>query len=255
MTQRMQKTESSLQVYQGDQFPALAQTGVGELVREVLAPGEYIDVFSLPRVKVPAGGGLVWELPDGTTAKELEGIIVLRQPVRAYWAKPFTGGGTPPDCFSFDTITGTGTPGGACATCPYSKWGSARGPDGQQRPGQACRYITRLFLLRPGSLLPMFIPVPPSSAKAAKAYVTELLASGLPYWHVVTAIGLQRARGRDGIEYSQVTFRKVAEIPPQDRERVNQYRLAITPALQGMPFTEAEAAVVHEDEGNGGGGY
>lgn len=248
MTQRAQKAETrALQVYQGDQFPALAQVSLAELVREVLGPGEYLDVFSLPRLKVPAGGGLAWELPDGDVTKELVGVIIHRQLVRAYWAQPFSGGGTPPDCQSPDAVVGYGSPGGACARCPYAQWGSAIGPNGEAKPGQACRLITRIFLLPPGGLLPVFLPLPPSSHKVARRYVTDLLGRGTPYWHVVTRIGLQRVRSREGIEYSQATFQVAGELAPETIELVESYRSSILPALKGMPVTEAEARWLDDD--------
>lgn len=253
MAQRAQKTETAetraIQVYGNDQFPALAQANVGELVQEVLGPGEYLDVFSLPRIKVPAGGGLAWELPDGSVSRELMGIIIHRQLVRAYWAQPFSGGGTPPDCQSPDAVTGFGNPGGSCARCPFAQWGSATGPSGEAKPGQACRLITRIFLLPPGGMLPIFLPLPPSSHKAARRYVTDLLARGTPYWHVVTRVGLQRVRSREGIEYSQATFQVAGELDAGTIQTVEAYRTSILPALRGMPVTEAEARWLDEEGG------
>lgn len=221
-----------------------------DLLREVLGPGAELDVFSLPRVRVPAGGGLTWELPDGTTAQTLQGTIILVRRTRAFWREPFSsGGGNPPDCWSEDAVTGRGDPGGECARCPFAQWGSATGPDGQRRRGQACRLITRVFLLPPGNLLPILIPAPPSSKKAVDSYVVSLLSRGLAYWRVTTAIGLERARSREGIGYSRLTLRMEGTLSPEQARWIEEYRGAIMHALMKLqPVVEeaVDAEVIEE---------
>ena len=135
------------------------------ILEDTLAPGEQLDVFSLPCIKAPAGGGGTWELPNGESAKEIQAIVLHRQVVRAYWGASFeeSGGGSPPDCSSMDAIIGEGDPGGVCRFCPNNAWGS--GKDN----GKACRQITRLFLLFPDSILPVLLSLPPSSFKVVMA--------------------------------------------------------------------------------------
>jgi hypothetical protein len=219
----------------------LTAADIGEVLRENLAPGETLDIFSLPRVRVPTGGATVWELPDGRSAEAITGVIIHRQTVRAFWSTPFSGGGVPPECYSPDAITGIGIPGGNCRTCPYARWGSAVGPDGKPRAGQACRLITRLFILTEGAVLPWFLPLPPSSYKTAFQYIVSLTTSGQRYWHVVTELRLQRTKNRDGLYYSQVIFRNAGQLDEKQATWVDGYRAALVPALQGMPVTAEEA--------------
>lgn len=226
-------------------FPALRQELSAEIFSEVLAPGETLDIFSLPRLKVPSGGGLAWEMPDGSVEKEIQGIIILRQPVRAYWRESLSEGSAPPDCASPDTLNGIGEPGGACVRCPNSAWGSATGIDGQQRRGQACRLVTRLFILTRSYPLPLYLPLPPSSQKAAKSYVVDLLVSNEPYWKVITSLSLQRTQNREGIAYSAVTFQRVASVLPDMQDAITAYRSNILPTLKDIPITTTDADEIY----------
>lgn len=168
-----------------------------------------ISPFDLDRVRVPSGGGQIWEVPSLTgieTQKELTGIIIYFKEVRAYWAKPFGGGTPPPDCSSTDGITGIGLPGGSCAVCPFKQFGSSLKQDGTKGRGQACKQAMMVFLLRRGDYLPMLIVLPPTSAKDCRKYMLQLANKNHPYYQVVTKIGLKKQTNPDGIAYSSSTF-------------------------------------------------
>ena len=88
--------------------------------------------FTLDRVKLPTGGGTAFEIPsdegeESEMAKDITGVIVYNHPAYAYYRDKYTGGSNPPDCGSFDGVTGIGTPGGVCAKCPYNRFGSGEG--------------------------------------------------------------------------------------------------------------------------------
>ena len=70
---------------------------------------------------------MIATLEGEESAKTVEGIIVGWRPARIYWKKGLNEGGgkLPPDCTSIDGFIGIGDPGGACATCPFSKFGSS----------------------------------------------------------------------------------------------------------------------------------
>jgi len=204
-------------------------------VMQMLAPGEQLDVFSFPTVKIPAGGGRAWDLPSGESSKELTGVIVVRTLVRSYWKASFdeSGGGSPPDCVSLDNEHGIGDPGGECASCPLNQFGS--GKDN----AKACRQITRLFLLQPDNLLPIFLPLPPSSYKICQNYVVSLMGRGIPLWETVTTIGLEQDKSGTGIVYSVPVFRAVGErLSEADRASVKVYRAGLLPVVSAMPITE-----------------
>jgi hypothetical protein len=203
-----------------DLVPANNPGGLAELADEVLAPGERLGIADLPRVRMPAAGGTTWELPTGEPAKEIEGVIVHRQLTRAYWAADFDGGASAPDCSSSDAVTGIGTPGGSCATCPNAQFGSAS--DGR---GQACRLITQLYVSVDGAPLPWVLSLPPSAATATRQYVVSLLAvHGLPYWAVRTAIRLERRQSPQGIMYSVPVFATVRHLDESERATVERMR-------------------------------
>jgi hypothetical protein len=157
-----------------------------------LADGEEVDEFSLPRVKIPAGGATTWEVPTlagVTPMRELEGVVVHFKHTRAYWPDDAETG-TPPVCRSHDAITGIGDPGGPCKTCPLSKFKSAS--DGV---GQACGMKEIWFVLRAETFLPLVLSLPPMSLKAAKDYrFGQLGSAGVQLSSVVTA----RATGTAG---------------------------------------------------------
>ena len=103
--------------------------------------------FQLDRVKLPAGGGTAFEVPaddgEGTDmVKELRGVILFNHPAYAMYRDKYAGGNAAPDCSSFDGITGCGNPGGACADCPYNKFGSG---DGKSK---LCKNKRLLYILR-----------------------------------------------------------------------------------------------------------
>lgn len=77
---------------------------------------------SFERIKIPAAGMTVFEIPGENpdspeTVKEFSAVILHHHPLYAYYTDKYTGGSNPPDCGSFDGITGVGNPGGDCAGC------------------------------------------------------------------------------------------------------------------------------------------
>jgi hypothetical protein len=165
-----------------------------------------IQALDLPRIKVPAGGSLMWTiqtLEGEESARTISGVILAWRTGRLYWKKALGEGGgrQPPDCISRDGFEGVGDPGGACAQCPYARFGSA-----SKGKGQACKQIRQLLLVRPEEVLPCLLSVPPTSLKAASQYFMALLARAIPYWGVITTITLERAKNEDGIDYAKMSF-------------------------------------------------
>jgi hypothetical protein len=216
-------------------------------VQQAMGPGESLSFDLLERAKIPAGGGKAWNLDDGAET-ELEGILVLRQPVRAYWKVSFdeSGGGAPPDCASLDNQYGVGDPGGDCTTCPLAEFGSAVDEKGESKAGQACKQLTRMFLLRTDSVLPMFISLPPSSYKEAQKYTVMLAAKAVPYHRVITKIGLQAAKSSGGINYAKAQFSRGRNLTPDEVAAVESWRGSFIPMLEAMSIEQAEAASARE---------
>ncbi len=197
-------------------------TNIGDIIRENLG-GEQISAFDLDRIIVPAGGVTTWTVPtlEGEEEmKALSGIIVHTKNPRVYWQEDFGGGGTPPDCVSEDGIEGLGDPGGKCAQCALSQFGT-----GKSGRSQACHQRRLLFLVQPDSLLPLVIDVPPSSLKPSKKYLLRLASQRKPAYSVVTTLTLVKAQNQDGIAYGQIAFAAAEEVPNLDVVRAYAQQL------------------------------
>ena len=100
----------------GNAFEELANFNLSDAMSQEL---EGLSL-SFERIKIPSAGSTVFELPavDGgepETVKEFTGVILYHHPLFAYYRDKYAGGNEPPDCGSFDGVTGEGDPGGACA--------------------------------------------------------------------------------------------------------------------------------------------
>lgn len=216
-----------------------------EIMTANLGDASSVSPFDLPRLEVPTGGGLNWQLGTitGTEShKELECIIAAWQNCRAYWPQEFTGG-TPPTCAAPDGLLGYGEPGGKCAACPESQWGSEinRKAGKEQGRGQACKQMRRLFLMREGKILPVMLTLPPTSIRRCTRYFVDLVSAQLPFWGVVTKLALEHASSATGITYGVVTFDLVRELTAEEAAKIKEYAEAIEHLLT-MPVIPAEYA-------------
>jgi hypothetical protein len=199
-----------------------------------------LSEFDLPRIKIPPGGGVQWLVPtlEGEAMEPfIEGVIVLARDTRAYYSQAIseTGGGQPPDCWSTDGTTGVGKPGGACLACPLSRYGSA--PGGRS---QACKHIKQLFLLRSSLLLPEVVTLPPTSVKPVKQYLLKLTAQGIPYYAVISRIGLEKSKNSQGISYSRAVLSFIRRLAPEQVQRAREYHDMLKPLVQRMVIEPSE---------------
>src|SRR3990167_1766865 len=125
----MSESQALVLVKAGDY--AIMAPGAGDSMAGVMANigAGGLTEFDLDRVKVPAAGGLTWQIPGlhEAESKSVDGVIVAWRDPHSFWREGVstTGGGAPPDCYSHDGIVGIGKPGGECVTCPNNAWGSA----------------------------------------------------------------------------------------------------------------------------------
>jgi len=187
------------------------------------------------RIKIPAGGGTAWMLQslDGEEmVKELSGIIVAWRDTRAYWNVPMeqSDGNMPPNCFSLDARSGTGTPGGDCHRCAFAQFGSD--PKGE---GQACKLVRQLFFLREENLLPEIVSLPASSLKPARQYFMRLASKAVPCFSLITKIGLEKTKNAQGIVYSRATFTSGGRLTAEQAAQVKEYAAMLQPFLESAP--------------------
>lgn len=171
-------------------------------------------------VKSPSGGATVFSVPglSGEEAeKELTGIILDYTTPRAYWDTPDPVEGTPPNCMSQNSIISHD--GKACFSCPYNDFGSK---DGESN-AKACKESVLLFLLRPGSVLPLLVRVPVTSKPRFLKYTARLAGNLVPVNSVVTKITLEKATSKAGKPYALFNFEVAGLLTPQEADQAKAY--------------------------------
>ena len=173
------------------------------LMEEAAETTKGIEIH-FPRVKYPASGTRFWEVPsptgEPTAVRELEGVVVFKQPTRAYWPLDVEVGNNPPLCASLDGITPVASPtqqAPTCAACPHSQWGS-----GREGRGQACKSRLNTFVLLDGEDIPTLISLPPSALKGFSQYAVQLRKIRSALLATTTIFGLTEARSGTGISYT-----------------------------------------------------
>jgi hypothetical protein len=186
--------------------------------------------LSFPRVKIPSGGGLAFEVPgddpeNPEAEKEIVGIIVDHHPVNAYWQNKYSGANNPPDCSSMDGKVGIDADGNRkpCNSCPMNEWGTAE--DGR---GKACKNMHRVYILREGEMLPLLLTLPPTSLKNISDYLgLRIVSKGLRSYGVVSKVSLKKAQNAGGINYSQAVFALAGKLAPAQAAAMAEYSKGI----------------------------
>ena len=247
MANELQKTNTGIALFSAQE--------IAELIDENL--GGRLDASALDSVKMPAGGGTTWSVPtiDGDVdQKVLEGVIIHMSYQNAYWPVGLdeSGGGTPPDCVSRDSIFGVGTPGGDCGKCPLNQFKS-------KGAGKACKNTMTLFLTQPDNILPIKVVLPPTSIGETKKYLQRLTGLGAGHYKVISMLTLVKTKNDAGIAYSEVDIKAKVINPGGATKRekimldeatirgIEEYRAAIKPALirlqtEAADYMEAETA-------------
>lgn len=174
--------------------------------------------LSFDRIKIPAGGGLAYEVPSDNPdnpdmAKEFNAVILYHHPVHAYYKEKYTGGNTPPDCSSNDGQTGLEMETGEvknCSECEFNKFGSG------ESGGKACKQRRRLYILRPDEALPVILSIPTCSLSDFSKYITRLLSRGNRSNSVVTKFSLKKAQNAGGISFSQAVLAVDRKLTPEE---------------------------------------
>jgi len=177
---------------------------------------------SFERIKIPAGGGLAYEVPgedpdSPDSVKEFKAVILYHHPINCYYEEEYTGGNNPPDCGSMDGKVGIEAETGmvkSCADCEFNKFGSAK------NGGKACKQKRRIYLLREGEALPTILSLPTGSLGEFSKYVMRLLSKGKKTNGVVTKFTLKKAQNSGGINYSQAVFAVDRELTVEELKNV-----------------------------------
>lgn len=187
----------------------LAVSGYGQLADLDMATmmAEELDGLDagFERIKIPSAGSTVFEVPgedpgEPEAVKEFSAVILFHHPLFAYYQTKYTGGNNPPDCGSYDGVTGIGDPGGDCKRCPYNQFGTG------ENGSKACKNRRRIFVLCEGEIFPLLLSLPTGSLKELTRYLKRLLSKGRKSNSVVTRFSLKKTTNSGGIAYSQAQF-------------------------------------------------
>ena len=208
---------------------------------------EGLDI-SFPRVKIPAGGALQFELPSDnperpTCVSELEGVILYNHSANAYWPEGSEfNDEAPPLCQSLNGKIGHGEPGGLCESCGFNFFGSAA-----NHRGKACKNMRMIYLLRSGDYLPMQISLPPTSINPFKNFMhAAFMLCNRPVYGSIVKISLKRVNS-NGYTYSVATFRKVRDLAGEELTAMQAYAANFREQIKRML---AEQAAVKESASN-----
>ena len=235
-------------------------TGGFAALSNMVKMNEYDDDLAglgltFDRIKIPAGGSTAFEIPDDDDdtqmVKEVTGVILLHHPAYTYYAEKYAGGSNPPDCGSFDAVTGRGTPGGSCAACYYNQYGSG---DGQ---GKACKNRRMLYILVEGEMFPMMLSLPTGSIKEFTKYVKRQLSKGRRLSQIVTKVSLKKATSHSGITFSQAVFafdrmlnedekKAVGATVEQVKEYADNLSMSALAPVDDVPIVDVETGEIIE---------
>lgn len=153
----------------------------------------------------PGPKGKAWDIvsPTGEVkeAKSVQGVIVAKRQMRAYYADAYSpGSNTPPTCSAepnrdgewFGQSDDPKLNGKNCDGCPFNQFESASVGN-----GKACSEYVGLIMYRPEDvLLPIVVRVPPSALKSWRNYLLGLikLDPRLRLHNVVTEISLEAVK-------------------------------------------------------------
>lgn len=202
------------------------------------------ETFSPDRVKWPAAGALMFELPgedpnDPDLRKVLRGVIVDNHPVNAFWSEKYSGQKNPPDCSALDGQNGIGKPGGKCNSCPYNEFGTGTNDKGETTRGKACKNIYRVFLLEEGSFIPFMIAIPPTSRQIFSDWKMKRVLGKGHYWEdSVVEISLTKNKNAGGIEYSQGVFKIAGKLPLELAAKIREYAKGVRVFTRQLAITQ-----------------
>jgi len=207
------------------------------ILKENLGVGGMTE-FDLQHIKVPAGGGLAFDINDingPASEAKITGAILYARDRRAYWPKSGddTPAGVPPDCHSQDGLTGVGNPGGNCLICPLAQFSSAK-----TGKAQACKATKQLFFFREGckSILPDIVTLPPTSLRPFRTMAHRLGGEGISITGVVVEIGLAREKNPvNGKPYSVATFRVLRKLTAAEQAASAEFTKMYAPMLDTTP--------------------
>lgn len=218
---------------------------------------------NFPRVKIPSGGAVSFEVPGDDpeshdSVKTIEGIIVYNHAAGAYWPEGAEyDDNVPPLCSSVDGKTGHGSPGGACILCALNQYGTGVDAKGNPSKGKACKNMRHLYILRSGEYIPILLSLPPTSLRPFNNFMNAVfITRRRPTYSAIVQISLKKVENGSS-PYSIASFRKLANITGEQLAQVKQYADSFREQIRLMnqqraAMTESMSdTTVYDDMDNG----
>ena len=174
-------------------------------------------------IKSPSGGTTAFTVPGlsgDEIHKEITGIILDYSTPRAYWDTPDPIEGTPPVCYSRDSVISHD--GKSCAGCPFNDFGSRNKGDGNSN-AKACKESVEILLLRPDNIMPIIVRVPVSSKILFQKYMARLVGQMIPISGVVTKITLEKTTNKTGQPYALYGFEMVGVLSANEAVSAKEF--------------------------------
>lgn len=206
--------------------------------------------MSFQRIKIPAGGNLVFEIPtddpdNPNYEKTIDGVLIYHHDANAYWPEGSEyDENTAPLCSSVNGKQGIGEPGGSCMMCAMNQYGTSA-----EGRGKACKNMRMLYLLQSGECVPIQISLPPTSLKPFKNFVNQaFLLRRRPSYGSVIQIGL-RKENNGGNDFSVATFRLLENFEGEDLAQIRSYAEGFREQIKLTLKQRAEMAKEQLDDG------
>lgn len=183
----------------------------------------------LPQIKILHGEAQMFLNPDGTKVDSFEAIILDFNRCNAYWEEAFetSGGGSPPDCASMDSISvdmmasNIQTTNGKCSGCKQNVFGTGKGGTGE---GKACKNMMRVHLLFDGQLIPFRMTVPATSLATMDEYIPLVASKGIPFPCMRTKFSLvQKKQKKGGALYSRLVAEMIEPVSLAEAQAIKAF--------------------------------
>ncbi len=217
--------------------------------------------ITFPRIKYPTSGSGVFENPTATGPEYLptiEGVIISKQLVRAYWPLGDPIANNPPKCSSPDGETplpGPDKQAEHCSTCQWAQFGT-----GKEQSGQACKQRLNVFLLRDGKSgldeIPTLLSVPPSQLKTFSDFAVQIRKAKSSLLAQCTKFGLTDASSRAGVRYKGLALQLGRKLTYPEMVAARNLATAFREQMEKRGFVaEAEAEEAGAGAEAGGGAH
>ena len=228
-------------------LPGMAEVG-GDFSNEELADDMAGVQLSFPRIKIPSGGFLQFEIPGDDPEHPgysafIEGVILFGHPSNAYWpGGEYDEDQAIPVCSSSDSVTGYGDPGGSCVNCELNQWNT-----GENGKGKACKNMRQLYILRSGESILIQLTLAPTSLKPYSEFANIVFAGRRrATFGSVIRIGLKKMNnGKD--DYSVATFQKLYDFAGEELDVIRAYSAGFREQIKYMLSQRTHETEATED--------